>query len=255
MVPIDLFDDIELYPITVGVRLSCRGFDVPEDESNLVHKAARAFFSRTGIEKGISIKLLKNIPVAAGMGGGSSDAAATLLALNAIYSHLLSSGELHNLAIQLGADVPFFLYNRPSLITGIGEILKPLKDWPKFWYVIVTPPFKIATSWVYGKFKLQLTKEEDINILDRLKDSPPDLSEIIENDLEQVTTVSFPIINTIKMSLFDAGAIGALMTGSGPSVFGVFQNSDQAYRAKECLISQDMGDVFIATNWEVTDDQ
>ena len=106
MVPIDLFDVLELEVIHEGIKLACDGFKVPTDENNLAHQAARSFLSRAGIQKGISIRLVKNIPVAAGLGGGSSDAAATLLALNEIWSKPLSSSDLHALAIQLGADVP-----------------------------------------------------------------------------------------------------------------------------------------------------
>ncbi len=250
MVPIDLFDLLELTVVPQGITLECEGLQVPGDRSNLVYQAARSFLSRTGIQKGISIKLIKNIPVAAGMGGGSSDAAATLLTLNKIWSRPLSLSGLHDLAIQLGADVPFFLYSRPSLAKGIGEILEPLEGWPKYWYVIVTPPLKVSTSWVFNHPKLKLTTYEYDNIMSRLKSDHFAISRILENDLEKVTAESFPIIEKIKKCLIDAGAEGAIMTGSGPSVFGVFLSLNQAGLAKQYLISQNLGDVFVATNWE-----
>jgi 4-diphosphocytidyl-2-C-methyl-D-erythritol kinase len=137
MVPIDLFDSLELKVIQKGIKLACDGLPVPTNENNLVYRAARSFLSRSGIPKGISVKLVKRIPVAAGLGGGSSDAAATLLTLNEIWSKPFSMTDLHDLAIELGADVPFFLYPRPSLATGIGDILKPIEKWPKFWYVVI----------------------------------------------------------------------------------------------------------------------
>ena len=250
MIPVGLFDFLEFTVIPEGITLACDGFPVPADDTNLVYRAAASFLSETGIEKGISIKLNKNIPVAAGMGGGSSDAAATLLSLNEIWSAPLSFDDLHALAIQLGADVPFFLHSRPSLATGIGEILEPLEKWPKFWYVIVTPPLKVSTSWVYGNFKLKLTTGEYNYIINVLKKNSLNISHILENDLEEVTAASYPIIHTIKKHLMDAGAEGALMSGSGPSIFGIYPTVHRAIAAKEALISKDLGDVFMVTHWE-----
>ena len=253
MIPIDLFDLLELKVIRQSrIRLSCEGLPVPTDKNNLVYRAALSFLSETGIQEGLAIKLIKNIPVGAGLGGGSSDAAATLLTLNEIWSRPLSLSKLHALAAELGADVPFFLRSEPSLATGIGEILEPLKKWPKFWYVIVTPPLQVSTSWVYRNLKFELTMGEYDFIVKFLKSDPFTISAILDNDLEEVTAASFPVIETIKKSLVDAGAEGALMTGSGPSVFGVFSSQNQAISAKNLLISQNLGDVFLATNWKRT---
>jgi 4-diphosphocytidyl-2-C-methyl-D-erythritol kinase len=223
--------------------------EVPADETNLVHRAARSFFSQTGFHEGITIKLFKSIPVAAGMGGGSSDAAATLLALNEMWSKPLSLSELHKIAIELGADVPFFLMGRPCLARGIGEILEPIEAWPKCWYVIVRPPIEVSTPWVYGNLKLLLTTSEYDYIKQILKGATVSIPQILENDLERVTAATFPIIETIKKSLIQAGAQGALMTGSGPSVFGVFSTKDRALSGKQNLITRNLGDVFMATTW------
>ncbi|MBW2608829.1 MAG: 4-(cytidine 5'-diphospho)-2-C-methyl-D-erythritol kinase [Deltaproteobacteria bacterium] len=251
MVPVGLFDILELDALRNNrIEIACEGFQVPDNEDNLIYRAAASFFSQTGIDKGVSLRLKKNIPVAAGLGGGSSDAAATLLSLNKIHSNPLSMSDLHDLAVKLGADVPFFLYCRPSLARGIGEILEPLKDWPIYWYVIVTPPIRVSTSWVYGDLKLELTTGEYDYILSTLKSDPFTVSHVLENDLEQVTSASFPIIDTLKKLLMDVGAEGAIMSGSGPSVFGLFSSFDQAISAKKALISQDLGDVFIAKGWE-----
>jgi 4-diphosphocytidyl-2-C-methyl-D-erythritol kinase len=251
MVPVDLFDLLDLRVIRGRrIEISCEGFRIPADERNLVYQAALSFFSKAGIQQGVNIKLTKNIPVAAGLGGGSSDAAATLITLNEICSRPLTLSELHTIAGQLGADVPFFLYCEPALATGIGDVLEPLKKWPTFWYVIVTPPIQVPTSWVYGALKLELTRGEYDYIVKFLKNDPFAVSAILENDLEEVTSSRFPIIDTIKTFLMNAGAEGALMTGSGPSVFGVFSSLNQALSAKQFLISQGLGDVFVATNWE-----
>jgi 4-diphosphocytidyl-2-C-methyl-D-erythritol kinase len=250
MVPIDLFDHLELSDTRGrGITLICEGMEVPADETNLVHRAARSFFSQTGFHEGITIKLFKSIPVAAGMGGGSSDAAATLLALNEMWSKPLSLSELHKIAIELGADVPFFLIGRPCLARGIGEILESIEAWPKCWYVIVRPPIEVSTPWVYGNLKLLLTTSEYDYIKQILKGATVSIPQILENDLERVTAATFPIIETIKKSLIQAGAQGALMTGSGPSVFGVFSTKDRALSGKQNLITRNLGDVFMATTW------
>jgi 4-diphosphocytidyl-2-C-methyl-D-erythritol kinase len=202
---------------------------------------------QTGLDEGASINLQKNIPVAAGLGGGSSDAAATLLALNRIHSNPLSDSDLHTLAVKLGADVPFFLNCRPSLATGIGEILEPIPNWPELWYIIIVPPFKISTSWAYRNLKLGLTTDEYAYIFEALKKGTYSISHILENDLEKVTSASFPIINTLKKSLMDAGAEGAIMSGSGPSVFGIFLTHEKAECAKDTLISGNLGKVFMVS--------
>jgi 4-diphosphocytidyl-2-C-methyl-D-erythritol kinase len=250
MVPVDLFDLLEFRRIPGGnIVLSCKGIPLPDGEDNLVYRTARSFYARTGVREGVSIELVKKIPVAAGMGGGSSDAATTLMALNELWSRPLSESELHQLSIELGADVPFFLVGKPSLARGIGEILEPLETWPGCWFVIVRPPLAVSTSWVYGNLKLELTTNEYEYIKKALNHTPISISQILENDLERVTAARFPIIETIKKSLLRAGAQGALMTGSGPSVFGVFESADEARAGARHLIAQNFGEVFVATTW------
>jgi 4-diphosphocytidyl-2-C-methyl-D-erythritol kinase len=246
MVPISLFDHLELGTIRQRrISLTCQGLSVPNNEENLAYQAAQAFFSKTGLHPGLSIKLIKNIPVAAGLGGGSSDAACVLRALNEMYSNPFTFEDLKEMAVRLGADIPFFLYSRPCIARGIGEILECIGNWPEFWYVIVTPPIKVSTSWVYGNLKLELTTGEYDFIISLLEKSPLDVAPILENDLEMVTASHFPIINTIKKSLVEAGAEGALMSGSGPSVFGIFRSENQALSAKRHLSSKNLGDVFV----------
>ncbi|MBW1850193.1 MAG: 4-(cytidine 5'-diphospho)-2-C-methyl-D-erythritol kinase [Deltaproteobacteria bacterium] len=245
MVPVNLFDYIDLEAgQTQGIILSCHGYSVPEDEDNLVYRAAQAYFFRIGLKPNLSIKLTKNIPVAAGLGGGSSNAACTLKALNKMWGNPLSFQDLLELAVTLGADVPFFLYSRPCIARGIGEILEPIGKWPKFWYVIVMPPISVSTSWAYGNLRLKLTTDEYGFILRYLEKESIDLAAILENDLEAVTASHFPVINTIKESLINAGAESALMSGSGPSVFGIFNSETHAISAKRHLDSQGLGKVF-----------
>jgi 4-diphosphocytidyl-2-C-methyl-D-erythritol kinase len=246
MVPVELYDILELStPFNGQIKISCEGKDVPSDESNLAYRAAKDFMSYAGIKDGVSIILTKNIPVAAGLGGGSSDAAAVLIALNDIYQKPLSGSELHKIALSLGADVPFFLKGVPSLATGIGEILEPISNWPELWYLIITPHIHVSTAWVYSNLKLQLTTGEYDYIVKTLKNDTFTISMLLENDLETVTTASFPIINTLKKLLVDAGAEGAIMSGSGPSVFGVFVSAEKAESAKNLLVPLNIGDVFV----------
>jgi len=245
MTPVEIFDVLDLTVSSGGpIAIACEGRDIPADESNLAYRAARDFMSMTGIDDGVSISLTKNIPVAAGLGGGSSDAAAVLLGLNEMYSRPLSEKDLHALALKLGADVPFFLNAVPSLATGIGEILEPISNWPETWYVIITPPILVSTAWVYGNLKLELTSGEYDYIVKTLKNDTFTVSMLLENDLEKVTTVSFPIINTLKKLLVDAGAEGAIMSGSGPSVFGVFAFREKAEKVRDILAGLKLGDVF-----------
>ena len=245
MVPVSLYDLLELTIIPSGkISLFCQGHSTGKDEENLAYLAADSFFSRTGITKGLAIRMKKNIPVGAGLGGGSSDAASVLNTLNEMFSNPLSFKELSELGAGLGADVPFFLYNRPCIARGIGEILEPIENWPKIWYVIVTPPLHVSTSWVYANLKLKLTKGEYKFILNFLGKEFFDASNILENDLESVTCSYFPFIHEIKNSLSNAGAEGVLMSGSGPSVFGIFNSEGVASQAKEIIIPQNLGDVF-----------
>jgi 4-diphosphocytidyl-2-C-methyl-D-erythritol kinase len=251
MVPVDLFDFLELSPAPEGVSLSCQGFPVPADETNLTVRAARAFLSKAGMDKGVFIKLEKKIPVAAGMGGGSSDAAAVLLLLNEMWAQPLSAATLYELACGLGADVPFFLNCKPSLARGIGEILEPVEGWPDFWFVIVHPPIHVSTSWVYRNLQLkELTRDDYDRTKIILKEKSVPVAGILENDLESVTSARFPVIETIKHSLSELGAEGALMTGSGPSVFGVFRSPRRAKAAKAHLLSLRLGEVFLVRKWE-----
>jgi len=247
MIPVEIFDLLEFEILQEkAIWIQSTGYPVPNDEKNLVHRAARSFLSRTGISHGVSIRLEKNIPVAAGLGGGSSDAAATLLMLNRVNSMPLTESDLHEIAVELGADVPFFLNCMPSLATGIGEIIEPLEGWPEFWYVIVTPPISISTMWVYQNLKLELTTKSSDCILANFRSETFKVANVLENDLENVTCAKFPIINTLKKLLVDAGAEGAMMSGSGPSVFGLFSSLANAAEAEKFLISQNMGDVFLA---------
>ncbi len=247
MVPIELFDNIDITRTDTGlIKINNIGYNVPEDPTNLVYRAAESFFTKAAIKNpGIMVTLEKNIPVAAGLGGGSSDAASTLLALNSLYNFPLTIEELHPVAAKLGADVPFFLEAVPAVATGIGEILEPIPNWPELWYLIVTPQIEISTAWVYQNFKMELTSKQYDYIRKTLKNDDVIISDILKNDLEKVTSASFPVIDSLKKKIMDAGAEGAIMSGSGPTVFGVFLSRDKAVSARDILMSDDLRHISV----------
>ncbi|MGM0428309.1 MAG: 4-(cytidine 5'-diphospho)-2-C-methyl-D-erythritol kinase [Thermodesulfobacteriota bacterium] len=260
MAPVNLCDRIELRPAPQsGIFMTCHGLGVPENAENLVFQAAKAFFLSAGLDRGLTIHLTKNIPVAAGLGGGSSDAAAVLRGLNRMESFPLAAATLEKLALHLGADVPFFLKQAPCIARGIGEILTPIEKWPDLWYVIVTPPVRVSTAWVYrqlarprpepdaqGSAEFELTALEYQRTIKYLQKEPIEIISLLENDLEQVTRTRFPEVGDIKQAILNSGAGGALMSGSGPSVFGVYPSEEAAKRAKRALSSQGLGSVFLA---------
>jgi 4-diphosphocytidyl-2-C-methyl-D-erythritol kinase len=248
MVPVSLFDDLEITARSGGIHVSAPGLDLKNQEENLVYRAARDFFLHTDINPGISIKLSKNIPISAGLGGGSSDAASTLLALNDMWSRPLNKEGLEVLAFALGADVPFFLKGKPCLAQGIGERLEPIENWPNFWYVIVSPPILVSTSWVYRNLNLKLTNKSQNSRITVFEQCFSCLDEILENDLETVTVPRYPVIAQIKEALLEAGARGSLMTGSGPAVFGVFDSFEEADKARKEIECRKMGAVFAVSS-------
>jgi 4-diphosphocytidyl-2-C-methyl-D-erythritol kinase len=178
------------------------------------------------------------------LGGGSSDAAATLKGLNQLWDNPLSIRDLERLALSLGADVPFFLLQRPAIARGIGEILEPIRDFPPFWYVIVSPNVMVSTAWAYKRVKLKLTSEERENIIISSEKAIFNAS-ALSNDLERVIFGRYPFLCSIKESLIKLGALGALMTGSGPSLFGLFDSEKKAHEAGKILESHNEGDVFV----------
>jgi len=244
MQKVDLCDTIELTADGEGVRFSCIGDGIPCDHNNLVHRAADLFLQaargRTNAPvSGVVIQLTKRIPVAAGLGGGSSDAATTLRAMNGLFDGVLAPDELTHLGMRLGADVPFFLADSPAaLATGVGEILQPMAPLRGYSVLLVNPGFSVSTRWAYQAFAL--TKKENASNLTNLQEYvaedvhfgdsdtmiSPDTP--LVNDLEIVTIARYPLLERLKEELLRYGAVQALMSGSGPTVFGLFADRDKA---------------------------
>jgi 4-diphosphocytidyl-2-C-methyl-D-erythritol kinase len=238
MQKLDLADTVTLSRCErPGIQLSCPGSDLPEDETNLVWKAAAVFLQEAGLEKkcGVSIVLEKKIPVAAGLGGGSSDAGSVLTAMNRLFQAGLSEETLLRLAKSLGADVPFFVVPHSAVrATGIGDIMSPLRSLSNCSLLLVNPGFSVSTAWVYKKFTLT-TVDKDSSLSDsRENESVNGQVCPLYNDLEAVTVKQYPDLEVIKRVMFDNGASGALMSGSGPTVFGVFPDQSGSTMSAVC---------------------
>jgi len=231
MLPIAVYDRLELRLAGQGVALDCAHPDVPDDHQNLAWKAADQFRRVTGAPPGIHIRLEKNIPVGAGLGGGSADAGVLLAVLNRLAGYPMDDAALIELARGLGADVAFFLRRQPALATGIGEKLELVAGLPAYPIVLIKPPVVVSTRGIYQR--LTLTRAGSLIKIHAFKAQPWDVQQALENDLESVTIRDFPVIAQIKRWLVQNGALGALMSGSGPTVFGVFRTEEQARAAGE----------------------
>jgi len=235
MVRLSLHDRVTV-TLTAGNRIaaSCPGLELAAGEENIAARAARLFVEHTGIETGVDIRIEKQIPAAAGMGGGSSNAAAVLLALNDLLGTGLPRSELQALGVRLGADVPFFLCGEMAAwATGIGERLEPWRGLPPCHLVLVNPRFAVSTAWVYQN--LGLTGHRSATKIPRFPERMADLAGLLRNDLEAVTSSRHPEIAAIKGQLLASGALAALMSGSGPTVFGLYADEVAAERAAEHL--------------------
>ena len=234
MVPISLGDDVEIARADGppgSVTLAVDDPDVPPGEENTVHRAARGFHERTGCRDAVSVTIRKRIPMGAGLGGGSTDAAAALRGLNDLLGGGLSTEDLQAVAVSVGADVPFFIRGEAARARGIGEDLSPVGPLPRLWMVVLFPNFAVSTAWVYRNFRFKLTKPSNNNNLFEKMDTPDEVAQVMVNDLETVTIGRYPRIARLKDRLNESGAIGSLMTGSGSAVFGLFADEADANKA------------------------
>lgn len=237
MQPLSLADELTVELVESGLAMRCSVSSL--NENNLVLRAAEAYFAALGRPGGARFFLNKKIPVAAGLGGGSSDAAAALIGLNALHDGALPPQRLVELAAGLGADVPFFLSDSTALCSGIGENVEPLPSFPSLDFVLINPRFSVSTAWVFGQFDLTWTKAINFNKIGSLSCTGHTLCDILVNDLEKVTMQEYPQLGEVKRALADSGAQGVLMSGSGPTVFGVFPDAGLAARvAKELADKQ-----------------
>jgi len=218
------------------ITIICDDRKVPSDETNLAVQAALSFYKTYDPDKkhGLAIELEKNIPVAAGLGGGSSDGAAVLKGLNKLYNYPFSELELIDLARPLGADLAFFVSKKSAVVAyGIGDRLAQANIIDDYNYLLVNPCFSVSTKWVYDNYRLT-KKTNEFTLCGSQNDVKKSFSaEELYNDLEQVTSVRYPVIDKVKKILLACGAAGSLMSGSGPTVFGLFdkkRDSDKAIK-------------------------
>jgi 4-diphosphocytidyl-2-C-methyl-D-erythritol kinase len=249
MQQLELGDEVTISRQTAsGISVICNRTGIPDGPANIAWRAARALLDRYGRDDGLLITIVKNIPVAAGLGGGSSDAAAVLMGVNRLLELGCSNEELMELGVKLGADVPFFIYGPRAVAEGIGEKLTPLEQMPELWVVLVNPNVPVSTAWAYKN--LQLTSKKINDILPRSFEDVPAVCVMMANDLETVTIPAFPVIGEIKERLLAQGALGAMMSGSGPTVFGIFAGEAVARQAAE-LLSATTG-WFVAVTKSIT---
>ena len=241
MQTIGLHDDLEIRKTkTPGIQVKTNLYYLPTNENNLVYKAAKLLMDEFQIQDGVSIQLKKRIPVAAGMAGGSSDGAAVLWGINQMYGLGLSMQALMERGVRLGADVPYCIQRGTALAEGIGEKLSVLPPMPKCTILIAKPGISVSTKFVY----------ENLHANDLKPEQHPDVDSMIEamrqkdlgllcsrmgNVLETVTIPAYPVINEIKRTMMDNGAIGSMMSGSGPTVFGFFDSPAAAKQAVKAV--------------------
>lgn len=256
MVPVSLYDEIEIHQLhrTVSQRcgapsliaIRCNHAQVPLGPDNIAYRAAELLMRKAKIRHAVVIRIRKQIPVGAGLGGGSTDAAAVLIGLNRLWKLRLSVRQLEQLALQLGADVPFFIRAKPARARGIGEKLRLLPKVRPRWLVLIYPGFPVATAWVYRNLPSKLTKVSVNTSIATPLESLDKLDKLLINDLEQVTVRRYPEISRVKSLLSLAGAAGVLMSGSGSSVFGVFESKRLAERAFRRMRQEEGVQAFLA---------
>lgn len=232
---IELYDLIDVTKRDSGIEIKCNIPYVPTDERNLAYKAAKLFLDTYKIKGGVFINIRKNIPVAAGLAGGSSNAAAVLKAMRDLYEVNVSDEELTKLGVKIGADVPYCFVGGTALCTGIGDLVKPLKPFKDHILVVVKPNFGVSTKEVYGaldinKINLHPKTTEIISAIERndLKET----ATLMKNVLENVTLKKHYILREIKKEMIRQGALNALMSGSGPTIFAFF---DDMLKAQRCF--------------------
>ncbi len=225
------------------IRISTDHPTLPTGEKNLVYQAADAILRRSHFNGGVEVHIEKKIPIGAGLGGGSSNAASVLDGLNRLLRVNLTRKELMEMAKEIGADVPFFLFDGSAIGRGIGERLRKI-ELPHLFFVLIYPNFEVSTRWAYEN--LILTKKRNRFNLQWLLKSEEGISALLLNDLEEVVSKRYPEIKIMKGWLLSVGARGALMTGSGPTVFGIFEREKEAQEAFHRLMIE-----MKARGWEI----
>ncbi len=249
MQTVGLYDKVTVDRVkTAGISVRTNLPYVPAGEGNLAFKAADALMSEFGISDGVRISIFKKIPVAGGMAGGSSDAAAVMVALNRMFGLGLSKRQLAMRAVPIGADIPYCIMRGTALAEGIGDELTPLPEAPDFFVALAKPPFSVSTKAVYSRLDLDALKPDDHPDIDGMisaigRGDMCGIAAKLGNILERVTIPEHPEVGRIKDLMIENGAEGALMSGSGPTVFGLFRDYERAREACEKIYQAESGNL------------
>lgn len=236
MQQVELYDLIDVNIIAKGIKISCNKSYVPTDERNIAYKAAKLFMDTYKINKGVSINIEKNIPVAAGLAGGSGNGATVLRGMRDLFKVSASDEDLMELGATIGADVPYCIKGGTALCEGIGEKLTPLKSFKDKIILLVKPNFGVSTKETYKSIDInRIHRHPKTNELIKNieRDNLKFVAANMRNVLENVTLKKYPIIISIKETMMDFGALGSMMSGSGPTVFGIYDDMLSAQRAFE----------------------
>jgi len=238
MQQIDLHDTVVIKKQVNGISLESDNAFLPNNQSNIAWKAAKAVSSKVGKDLGVHIKIEKRIPVSAGLAGGSTDAAAVIRGMNALYELGLSQQEMMDIGVTIGADVPFCIMGGTALAEGIGEELSEINAGNSIWLVLAKPSLGVSTKKVYEALDYKTIENHPMTdaMIDAVKCGDiGEISELLGNVLEPVTLSLYPSVGVLKSKMKEFGACGTLMSGSGPSVFGLFKNYDKACAAAKRL--------------------
>lgn len=254
MQTVGIYDVLTFEREDSGIVITTDSGELPTDKDNLIYKAAGLLFERYHITEGVRIHLQKNIPIAAGMAGGSTDAAAALKGVSRLFGLDLNEGELKELGVQIGADVPYCVMGGTALAEGIGEKLTALPPTPECFLLVAKPDISVSTKYVYEHLDaLSSYVHPDIDgMVQAIADgSLQGVIDRLGNVLEGVTVSAYPVIDTIKRRILALGAAGSLMSGSGPTVFGIFTEEEKAKNAFERLKTEQLAkQVFLTNFWE-----
>ena len=252
MQTVGIYDVLDFQRTEGGIVITTDSGELPTGEDNLIYKAAKLMIEKYGIKEGVKIHLEKHIPIAAGMAGGSTDAAATLKGMNRLFDLGCMLKDLMELGVQIGADVPYCVMGGTALAEGIGEKLTPLAPAPDCYVLVAKPDINVSTKYVYEHLDAQeIVKHPDIDgMVEAIaEESLQGILDRMENVLETVTVSAYPVIRTIKERMKELGAINSLMSGSGPTVFGIFVEKDMARRAYDKLEEEQLAKQIFLTEF------
>lgn len=252
MQTVGIYDELTFGKTDSGIMVTCDTGELPTDGNNLIYKAAKLMMEHYHIKEGVRIHLRKNIPIAAGMAGGSTDAAATMKGMNRLFDLRADLKELMELGVSIGADVPYCILGGTALAEGIGEKLRALPPAPECFLLVAKPDINVSTAYVYQHLDAEgVSSHPDIDGMVQAieQGSLQGIIERLGNVLENVTVKAWPVIDTIKGRMKELGAAGSLMSGSGPTVFGIFVSENTAQKAYKELLAEGLAKQLFMTGF------